>query len=72
MDMSMSGFKMRRDIGKIEELLQLPGDIKVLATIRILNKAGHAFVELESDQGVSRRLLKKMLRRMSLEMPNYD
>jgi len=62
--------KFRQDIGKMEELLEQPGDLTVLATVRLMRKLNRVFVEVESEEGVSRRTLKKMLRRVSLELPN--
>jgi hypothetical protein len=62
--------KFRQDLGKIEELLLQPGDLTVIATVRLLKKNGRVFVECESEEGVSRRTLKKVLRRVSLELPN--
>jgi len=54
----------------MEELLEQPGDLTVLATVRLMRKLNRVFVEVESEEGVSRRTLKKMLRRVSLELPN--
>jgi hypothetical protein len=61
--------KFRRDIPKLEKILEQPGPIEVIATIRVMRKNGNVFLELDSDQGISRHLLKKMLRRVSLELP---
>jgi hypothetical protein len=60
--------RIQRDMGKVEELLAQPGDLKVVATIRFLRKGNHLIFELESDEGISRRLVKKTLRRASLEL----
>lgn len=60
----------RKDIGKIEEILETPGDLDVVATVRFLRKNGHIIVEIESDEGISRRLLRKTLRRAALELPH--
>jgi hypothetical protein len=62
---------IRKDIGKIEEILEQPGDLEVVATVRFLRKNGRVFVEIESEEGISRRTLKKTLRRVSLEIPAY-
>jgi hypothetical protein len=62
--------KIRQDLGTIEELLEQPGDLTVIATVRLLKKSERVFIEIEADQGVSRRVLKKVLRRASLELPN--
>lgn len=61
--------KFTRDLGKLETILEAPGDLEVVATVRLMRKNGHVFAELESDEGVSRRTVKKLLRRLSLELP---
>ena len=60
--------QFRKDLGKIEEILQQPGALETVAVVRILRKNGHAFLEVESEEGISRRALKKMFRRLSLEI----
>jgi hypothetical protein len=47
--------RIQQDLGKVEELLEQPGEITVWATIRLLLKNGRVLVEVESEQGVSRR-----------------
>ncbi len=61
--------KANRDMAKLEAVLEQPGDLEVIATIRVMRKNGHVFVELDSDEGISRRLVKKLLRRASLDLP---
>ena len=61
--------KANRDLTKLEEILEQPGDLEVIATIRVMRKRGNVFVELDSDEGISRRLVKKFLRRASLDLP---
>ena len=62
---------MRKEYGqeKMEQLLEQPGDLTVVATIRLMRKNRRIFVEVESDEGISRRVLKKALRWASLEVP---
>ena len=62
---------MRKEYGqeKMEQLLEQPGDLTVVATIRLMRKNRQIFVEVESDEGISRRVLKKALRWASLEVP---
>jgi hypothetical protein len=62
---------VRKEYGqeKMEALLEQPGDLTVVATIRLMRKNRRIFVEVESDEGISRRVLKKALRWASLEVP---
>lgn len=55
-------------MGKLEALLQAPGDLKVVTTIRLMRKGDHLLFEMESDEGISRRTLRKALKRASLEL----
>jgi hypothetical protein len=60
--------RITQDLGKVEELLEQPGEITVWATVRLLRKNGRVLVEVESEEGISRRVLKKVLRRCALEL----
>lgn len=60
--------RIQKDLGKLEEVLEAPGELSVIATVRFLRKNRHVLVEIESDEGVSRRVLRKSLRRLSLEL----
>lgn len=60
--------KFYHDLGRYEELMQAPGEIEVIATIRVMTKNGKGYAELEADERISRRTVKKLLRRLSLEL----
>jgi hypothetical protein len=60
--------RITQDLGKVEELLEQPGEITVWATVRLLRKNGRVLVEVESEEGISRRVLRKVLRRCALEL----
>lgn len=64
--------RIRKDIGRIEEILEEEGPLEQIAIVRFLRKNGHVFVEIESDEDISRRILRKTLRRAALEIPMRD
>ena len=64
----MSKTVIIRDMDKLEAILEAPGDLESVATIRVMRKKGHVFVEMEADGSLSRHTLKRMMRIMAVEL----
>jgi hypothetical protein len=49
-------------------MMQGPGELEIVFVIRGLRKHGRYLIEIESAEGISRHFIKKMFRRIALEL----